>query len=153
MHPVNSFSIIVNNTNLGYISIVHPKIKDAINSKSAIVVVELRIDLLGEMAKTDISYKEISKYQNVTFDLSLIVSKDTKYGEIEDVIKSANMEYLISYNLIDIYENAEKLKDKKTVTIRFTIGSYTDTLTKEQIDNQREKVLATLKANNMNINE
>ncbi len=153
MHPVNSFSIIVNNTNLGYISIVHPKIKDAINSKSAIVVVELRIDLLGEMAKTDISYKEISKYQNVTFDLSLIVSKDTKYSEIEDVIKSANMEYLISYNLIDIYENAEKLKDKKTVTIRFTIGSYTNTLTKEQIDGQREKVLAALKANNMNINE
>ena len=40
-----------------------------------------------------------------------------------------------------------------TVTIRFTIGSYTDTLTKDQIDSEREKVLTALKNNNMYINE
>ncbi len=153
MHPVNSFEILVNGTSLGYISVVHPKVKDAINPKSSIVVVELRIDLLGEMTKRDINYKEISKYQTVTFDLSLIVDKDTKYADIEKAIKSAKMKYLIEYNLVDIYESVEKLIGKKTVTVRFTIGSYEDTLTKEQIDAEREIVLSVLKENDMYINE
>lgn len=153
MHPVNSFEIIVNNQSIGYISVVHPKIKDAINPKSSIVVAELRIDLLGEISKREICYKEISKYQTVTFDLSLIVDKDTKYCDIENIIKKANMKYLMEYSLVDIYESSEKLLGKKTVTIRFTIGSYTDTLTKEQIDEEREVILSTLKNNNMYINE
>ena len=153
MHPVNSFEIIVNNTSLGYISVLHPKIKDAINSKASIVVAELRIDTLGEILKREINYKEVSKYQTVNFDLSLIVDKDTKYSDIEKVIRDSNMNYLIEYNLVDIYENKEKLEDKKAVTVRFTIGSYTDTLTKEQIDLERETVLKALNSNNMVIEE
>ena len=45
------------------------------------------------------------------------------------------------------------LLGKKAVTVRFTIGSYTDTLTKEQIDKERETVLTTLKAKGMTIAE
>lgn len=153
MHPINTFEIDVDNKNLGYISVVHPKIKDAINSKASIVVAELRIDTLGEILKRDISYKEVSKYQTVNFDLSLIVDKDTKYSEIEKVIKDSNMKFLMEYSLVDIYENEEKLAGKKTITIRFTIGSYTDTLTKEQIDTERETVLNALSSNNMVIAE
>ena len=153
MHPINTFEIDVDNKNLGYISVVHPKIKDAINSKASIVVAELRIDTLGEILKRDISYKEVSKYQTVNFDLSLIVDKDTKYSEIEKVIKDSNMKFLMEYSLVDIYENEEKLASKKTITIRFTIGSYTDTLTKEQIDTERETVLNALSSNNMVIAE
>lgn len=153
MHPVNSFEILVNSVPLGYISVVHPKIKDNINSKLNIVVSEIRIDLLSQIAKKEISYKETTKYQTVNFDLSLIVNEDTKYGEIEQIIKSSDMKYLIDYALIDIYENKEKLLGKKTITVRFTIGSYEDTLTKEQIDEERNIILSTLKNNGIYINE
>lgn len=153
MHPVNSFEILVNSVSLGYISVVHPKIKDNINSKLNIVVSEIRIDLLSQIAKKEISYKETTKYQTVNFDLSLIVNEDTKYGEIEQIIKSSDMKYLIDYALIDIYENKEKLLGKKTITVRFTIGSYENTLTKEQIDDERDIILSALKNNNIYINE
>ena len=63
------------------------------------------------------------------------------------------MQYLMEYSLVDIYEDSEKLKDKKTITIRFTIGSYIDTLTKEQIDEEREIILKELNKNNIYINE
>ena len=66
----------------------------------------------------EIEYKEISKYQTVTFDLSIIVDKDTMYGEIEEVIKEAKMEYLMNYELIDIFESAERLLGKKAVTVK-----------------------------------
>ena len=151
MHPVNSFDVIVDNKKVGYVSIIHPKIKDKINPKENIIVAELDVNLIADTPKREISYSEVSKYQTVTFDLSLIVDKDMKYSKIEDIIKEANMKYLMGYELIDIYENAEKLLGRKTVTIRFTIGSYTDTLTKEEIDQERDTVLKTLNSNNVYI--
>ena len=56
------------------------------------------------------------------------------------------------YKLVDVYENEPKLKDKKNITISFTIGSDEKTLTKEEIDNERKILIANLDNNNMKIN-
>ena len=153
MHPVNSFSVIIDGEELGYISVIHPKIKDAINSKVNIVVAELKIEELGKMEKNEVVYQEASKYQDVHFDLSIIMDKDIRYSQIESMINNADMKYLLGYELVDVYESDEKLQGKKAVTIRFEIGSYTDTLNKEEIDLDREKILTAINNNKMYINE
>lgn len=152
IHPVNSYEVKYGDECLGYISVLNPKIKDAINKKSNIVVGQINIDMLDKIKYLDIQYEEISKYQTVDFDLSIIVDKNVSYFEIEKVIKDANMQYLKSYSLIDVYENEEKLKDKKNITIRFNIGSSDKTLTKEEIDEERIKLITNLGKYNMNIN-
>lgn len=151
MHPVNTFEVILNGNVIGYISVVHPKIKDNINSKASIVVAEINIDELGSIAKQDICYKEATKYQTVNFDLSVTVDKDIRYENVEQVIKASDLKYLMEYNLVDIYENEEKLKNKKNVTVRFKVGSYDKTLTKEEIDEQRDTLIDNFAKNNMNI--
>ena len=96
-------------------------------------------------------YKEPTKYQTVKFDFSIIVSSDVTYKDIENVIKSANLEYLISYELVDVYTNLEKLAGKKNITIRFNIGANDKTLSKEEIDLEREKLINKLQENDMTI--
>ena len=152
IHPVNSYEVKYGDECLGYISVLNPRIKDAINKKSNIVVAQINIDMLDKIKYLDIQYEEISKYQTVDFDLSIIVDKNVSYFEIEKVIKDANMQYLKSYSLIDVYENEEKLKDKKNITIRFNIGSSDKTLTKEEIDEERIKLITNLGKYNMNVN-
>lgn len=152
IHPVNSFILKFNGINLGYISTLNPRVRDNINPKSNIVIAEIRIDLLSDIPKEPIVYKEISRYQTVDFDFSIIVDKDVKYSQIESVINSSNLTYLQEYNLIDVYENEEKLKDKKNITIRFKVGAYDKTLTKEEIDEEREKLITNLDKNGMKIN-
>ena len=152
IHPVNSYEVKYGDECLGYITVLNPRIKDAINKKSNIVVAQINIDMLDKIKYLDIQYEEISKYQTVDFDLSIIVDKNVSYFEIEKVIKDANMQYLKSYSLIDVYENEEKLKDKKNITIRFNIGSSDKTLTKEEIDEERIKLITNLGKYNMNIN-
>lgn len=152
IHPVNSFILKFNGINLGYISTLNPRVRDNINPKSNIVIAEIRIDLLSDIPKEPIVYKEISRYQTVDFDFSIIVDKDVKYSQIESVINSSNLTYLQEYNLIDVYENEEKLKDKKNITIRFKVGAYDKTLTKEEIDEEREKLITNLDKNEMKIN-
>lgn len=153
MHPVNTFDVLVKNEYIGYITVVHPRISDNINAKVNIVVYEIDIDKLGTVDKETIVFKEVSKYQTVTFDLSLIADNSVKYSKIENIILNSNMKYLHEYSLVDIYENAEKLFGKKTYSIRFTIGANDKTLTKEEIDDERNRVLDSFKANGIYINE
>ena len=152
IHPVNSFVVKYKDIVLGYIAVVNPKVKDKINKKANIVIAEIKIEKLASIESNPVVFKEISKYQTVDFDFSIIVNKEVKYSYIEKVINESNLEYLQNYTLIDVYENEEKLKDKKNITIRFTIGSDEKTLTKEEIDSEREKLLSKLKENNMTIN-
>ena len=152
IHPVNSFVVKYNDMFLGYVAVVNPKVKDKINKKANIVIAEIKIEMLANIESRPVVFKEISKYQTVDFDFSIIVNKEVKYSYIEKVINESNLEYLQNYTLIDVYENEERLKDKKNITIRFTIGSDEKTLTKEDIDNEREKLLLKLKENNMTIN-
>lgn len=151
MHPVNSFEVLVNDEVLGYISVINPKVKDKINPKSVIVVAELNIDILGKIVKKDINYIEPTKYQTVNFDLSFIVDSDENYSKLEKIINMSNLKYLLEYNLVDIYENKEKLKNKKNITIRFKIASYDKTLTKEEIDTEMNTLIENFAKNNINI--
>lgn len=152
IHPVNSFVLRYNGRSIGYISAVNPKVRDNINPKANIVVAEVRIDLLSAIEKVPVICNEVSRYQTVEFDFSVIVNSDVKYSQIENIINSSHLDYLQEYNLIDVYENEEKLKDKKNITIRFKVGAFDKTLTKEEIDVQREKLISNLERNNMKIN-
>lgn len=152
IHPINSFVVKYNENVLGYVSVVNPKIKDKINPKSSIIISEIDINVISSLEEKDVIIKPISKYQTVDFDLSIVVKKDIKYSDIEGVINSSKLDYLKGYKLVDVYENEPKLKDKKNITIRFTIESDEKTLTKEEIDNERKILIANLDNNNMKIN-
>ncbi len=149
IHPVNSFVLKNVTENIGYVTVVNPIVKDKINKKANIVLAEIDMDKLSQIEEEKVIYKEISRYQAVDFDLSITVDKNTKYFDIENVILNANLKYLQEYSLVDIYEDEIKLKDKKNVTIKFKLASYDSTLTKEEIDSGRDKLITALKNNNM----
>lgn len=149
VHPVNSFILKSVTENIGYVTVINPIIKDKINKKSNIVLAEIDMDKLSQIEEEKVMYKEISKYQAVDFDLSITVDKNSNYSDIESVILNADLKYLQEYSLVDIYEDEEKLRDKKNVTINFKLASYDSTLTKEKIDLERDNLITALKSNNM----
>ena len=71
---------------------------------------------------------------------------------MEKIIKNSNLEYLVKFNLVDIYENEQKLPSKKSVTIRFIIGSKDKTLSKEEIDLHMNTLIENFAKEGMNIN-
>lgn len=151
LHPAHSYTIEYQGKKLGTIASLHPKVKDHINPKANVVLVELKMDELANLQKEPILYQEISRYQTVDFDFSIVVDQSMAYADIEAVIQESDLVYLQTFKLMDVYENNEKLKDKKNITIRFTIGSYEKTLTKEEIDQEREKLITNLNKHQMSI--
>ena len=151
IHPVNSFVLEYNGNVLGYISILHPVIKNKINKKASIVVCELYMDELNKIEKVDKKYKKYTKQQTVDIDLSLITLNTYKYSNIQNIIEKSNIKYLISYKLIDVFEDELKLGNKKSITIRFTLGDENKTLTGEEINESMEELIKIFEENGIEI--
>lgn len=144
---INSAEVKYNDKSIGYISELDINIKDNIDKKSNIVVIELNLDKLNDIAENKKIFKEFSKYQAVDIDISVLVDKLEKYSSVEKCIKNLNIENLVKYELIDIFEDQKILLNKKTFTIRFTLLSNTHTLSREEINGNLEQLIGEFEKN------
>ena len=149
----NTYIVKLNGIECGYISCIHPRVNESINKKSNIVVAEIRIDNLSDILSNDVVYSSTSKYQTTSLDLSVMVDKNVAYSSVKEVIDSLKIEYLLGYEYVGIYENEEKLGDKKSITIKFNIGSHDKTLSKEEIDEVLNTLITTFEQHDMIINK
>ena len=153
LNPINSSDIFVGDKCIGYISVLNLGIKNAIDKKLNVVLVEIYVDALNELEYNEIKVNDVSKYQTVTFDLSFLVENTVKFEVLKNIIDNTSLDNLQKYALVDIFEDSEKLGDKKSVTIRFTLCSDEHTLTTEEITKDRERLLEAFKNNGIFIRE
>jgi phenylalanyl-tRNA synthetase beta chain len=141
LHPYQAANIVINGKMIGFISKVHPTITKELDISDATFVAEIAFDLLENEL---IHANDISKYQNVKRDLSIVVPKSLEYKNIKTVINALQIKELVQYNLIDIYSD-DSLEDKESITINFILQSYDKTLEEEDITSIMDTILESLK--------
>lgn len=163
VHPVNSAGIYLKGEEIGYFSVLNPKVKNKIDKKCNIAFAEIDIDNLEKVAVEDLRYTEVSKYPGVTVDLSLIADKKLRYESIVEYVKEfqgrrntseANQidtDALQSFHLIDIFEDEKLLPGKKSVTVRFEFGSMERTLEGQEISAMVDELLSIFKEKGIEI--
>jgi phenylalanyl-tRNA synthetase beta chain len=145
VHPVNSAVICLQGKEIGYFSVLNPRVKNRIDKKLNVGFAEIDIDTVEKVADVPLTYKEVSKYPGVTVDLSLLADKTLPYQSIVEYIKEYKCDYLQSFYLTDIFEDEKLLQGKKSVTIRFEFGSMERTLEGQEIAAMVEELLGILK--------
>ena len=135
VHPINNAEIVVDGQKLGYIALLHPTTKNAINKKCAVAVLELDFTELAKIKPQSAKIKEQSKYQATTLDFNFVMDKNVVYADSVDNLKqiATNLNYEIS--LKDIYTDDALLLGKKCVTYTVKLWSNDHTLTGEEIEN------------------
>ena len=96
------------------------------------------------LSKQKVVFTEPSKFPSVKRDLALLINKAITYSEIEKLAFSVEKKFLKEVNLFDIYEG-EKLGNKKSYAVSFTLLNTEATLTDKQIDAVMQKLIATYK--------
>ncbi|MDD4151111.1 MAG: hypothetical protein PHR68_00690, partial [Candidatus Gracilibacteria bacterium] len=127
-HKGRVSKIIARGKEIGFVGEIHPSIAkkfDVVGEK--IGFFEINADILKEISYNTTKYKEISNYQENNFDLSFVVSKDTKGSEIKLTIEKTD-NLIKKVELFDIYENAEKLPEKRSLSFKIYIQSLESSL-------------------------
>ena len=105
----------------------------------------LNLDNLVKVSSNkDILFEEINKFPMVRRDLSLLIDKKIKFIDIQELAYATERKFLKEVNLFDIYED-EKLGDKKSYAVSFSLVNKEATLTEKQIDGVIEKLILNFK--------
>ena len=135
IHPINNADIYVNGENIGYIALLHPTTKNAINKKAAVAVCELDFSKFASIEPNKSEIKTQSKYQATTLDFNFVMDENVVYADsVENLQRVAtNLSYEIG--LKDIYTGGILMRGKKSVTYSVKLWSDTHTLLGEEIEN------------------
>lgn len=147
VHPYNSLEVYAGELKIGYISLLHPTIKSNLDKKLNIAVAELDFAAVAALDENPIEFMELSRFPIVDIDLSLALPKETPFKVLSDILDGYKDEYLLRFELQDIYEDTSM--DIKSVTVRFYFGSKEKTLSGDEIEQSTKSVLAYLLEHNI----
>jgi phenylalanyl-tRNA synthetase beta chain len=105
-------------------------------------VAELKSDILMDVVEGELSFKPLPKFPAVLRDVSILVKKDEKIGNVIQEIQLADLKLIEDVDLIDEYLGAEK--ERQSITLRIRFRAEDRTLSKEEVDSKMTKITSVL---------
>jgi len=139
-HPSRAAKIIHSGKKIGRIGEINPQILAKYGIKQRVAVFGLKIEELIKISDQEKQYELINKFPSVKRDVSMFISDDVKYADIERKIYSIGGKLALGVELFDIFEKA----DEKSLALRIEIGLKEKTLTSEEIDAVMKRIILAL---------
>lgn len=133
-HPINSCTISSCGSVLGEMGIIHPSIKNNIDKRKNMAVLELDVNKMLEQPAVPTARVKTSKFQSVSVDFNFVMDKNLPYSTLENLLKDFRASYILEYSLKDIYQNEQTLPGKISYTINYTITPKDRTLESSDIE-------------------
>jgi len=127
-HKWRTASIFVRGKEVWTLWEVNPKVANNFELKGRIWYFEINITKLENSLYSVTKAKEVSHFQENNFDLNFVVNKDIKAKDIKTTITNTEQNLITKVELIDIYENEEKMSWKRSLTFKIFIQSMDWTL-------------------------
>lgn len=89
---------------------------------------EIALDSFSKFATHGRTYKQASRYPEVTRDMAIVVDGAVRWEDIEGIIKGSSP-LLLSVGLFDVFTSGKLGINKKSLAFRLTFGSSERTLT------------------------
>jgi phenylalanyl-tRNA synthetase alpha chain len=97
--------------------------------------------ITGQFKDINSRYKEVSKYPEITRDISFIIDKNINLNNYYEIVRDFAENLIEEVKLLDSYEDDAKFgKDKKSYTFRIIYRSPERTLTNEEINKIQEEI-------------
>jgi len=123
------------------IGLVSQKLLDHFDIKNPVYCAFINWDQLIESLKiVKINFKDLPKTFAVRRDFSLLLNKETNYGELKETALNCDKKLLREVNLFDVYEGKNLEAGKKSYALSFTFQDQERTLTDSEIDGIMNKI-------------
>lgn len=141
--------IMVGTQKFGELNVLNKMYTNKLSKKKCIVTIDIDFDRFVELQVIDKLAKEISKYPSVELDYTIIVGKEDKYKDLDNILEQFKSPIIQNLSLIDTY-----LDDyEKKFTIRYTVGSDEKTLDGKELNDFKEKFIEFIRQNGLEIVE
>ena len=143
-HPGRCAHIMIDDTVIGVIGEIHPKVADNYGINERILCFTLDVDSLFAHTQTDATYTPLPKFPAVTRDLALICDETIPVRILEKAITKGAGNLLETIQLFDVYQGEQIEGGKKSVAFNIVLRSAENTLAEEQVNSTMKKVMKEL---------
>ena len=147
-HPVNLNKVFCDGVEIGEIGIVYPTVQKKIDKKASIVYAEIDVEAFANIENASIQYIEPSRFPEMEIDLSFI---SKTFAPISIAIAEAKSPLVKNVYVTDIYEDEND--GSKSITTRIVFAHPERTLTKEEVTEVTDKIIATLKEKGIDLKQ
>ena len=134
--------IVVRGKDIWYIWEIHPSVAKRFDVNSRVGFFEIEVSKLLPNLYNKTKAKELSTFQENNFDLSFVVDKKISGRDITLAIASTDKSLIQKVELFDIYENEEKIPQKRSLSFKVYIQSMTETLKDDVKANLIKEIVA-----------
>jgi phenylalanyl-tRNA synthetase beta chain len=143
-HPKRQLQLGLNQGILGEMGQIHPQWMVELDLKAPVVLAEISLDLFLTELKNSIQFQEISPFPTVWRDLNLIVEEATPSARVLEAVQQGGGPFLRQAQLYDVYRGKPLEEGKWALTYRLEYGAMDRTLTDDEVNAAREKLLKEL---------
>ncbi len=128
---------------LGYLGEVNSRGRKEFDLRGPATVAEFQLSVLLEIAQLIPQAGRLSAFPAVSRDLNLVVDEAVLWADVAQTVRQVSVPYAEHLALQDVYRSAERLgPGKKSLLLTLTLRSAEGTLTGEEADAIREKIVA-----------
>lgn len=133
---------------LGYVGEVSPRGLERFDLRGATTVAELKFTALAEIAQLVPQYRQPPTFPAMSRDLNLVVDDPVRWADVAKTVGQAAAPHVEAVEFQDdSYRDAERLgTGKKSLLFTVTLRSSEGTLTNEEADQIRERIVEACRA-------
>jgi len=136
-------SYIENNKPVVELGIVSKKILKKFDIDNPVYYADFRWEaVLARQARHKVVFEELPKFPSVRRDLALLIDKQVKYQQIEDVAFKTERKILREAGLFDVYEGKGIPEGKKSYAVSFILRDDLQTLNDKQIEKTMQRLVS-----------
>lgn len=131
-------------SSVGVLGEVHPVVQQRYDLTQRTYLCELDLEQLYEAVPGSLTYQPISRHQELTRDLALVVDERVPAQDVHDAIVQSGGELLRLAALFDVYTGEPIPSGKKNLTYSLSYQSQERTLTDAEVNTLQEGIIRTL---------
>lgn len=145
LHPGRCASILLKGIDIGYIGEVHPTVAASYKLTGRVVVAELKLLPIIQLAEDFAPFVPIPKYPAISRDLAFVLDKKICGDDILATIRQAAGDKLEDLSIFDVYEGTGIKQGCKSVAVTLTFRDPDRTLVDDEVVAMVDKVLIAMK--------
>ena len=141
LHPYRSARLAADGITVGWFGQLHPREAEARKLKEEVLVGELYLDRFYKLPLRKAVAREISRYQPVRRDFSLIVNDSTQWETIDRALADLRIPELVGWKVREVFRDARLPAGEYALLLGATFQAPDRTLREEELQSFQAKVV------------
>ena len=141
LHPYRSARVAVDGISVGWFGQLHPREAAARKLKEPVLLGELYLDRLYKLPLRKPLAKEISRFQPVRRDFSLILDSSIQWERLDQALAGLQIPELVDWRVREVFRDARLGTSEYSILMGVTFQAQDRTLREEELQGFQQKVI------------